>query len=51
MNWQSWLLGLLVWVVAFYVLAAMGLTFGQRIGAVLVIWVASEIDRRCFDRW
>jgi hypothetical protein len=49
MNWQSWLLGLLVWAVAIFLLGVMGLNEWQRLGAIVVIWAASEIDRRWFD--
>ena len=48
MTWSRWFAGLAVWVVAFGILSVLGLEWWQSIAAVIVIGVASEIDRVFF---
>ena len=50
MTWQHVLLTLIVWIVTFNVLGAIGLEWWQSLVAVVAVGVASEIDKRIM-RW
>jgi Na+-translocating ferredoxin:NAD+ oxidoreductase RnfA subunit len=46
--WSRWFAGLVLWLVTFIILSTLGLEWWQSIAAVIVIGVASEIDRAVF---